>query len=69
MFWAFVISLGLAALALSGWTLCELDLRDTLRALEDAEHDRDVAIGWAETQLVHDVVVHPTLHVVDGGEA
>lgn len=59
----------LAAFALAGWTIAELDLRDAERELEEAKWDRDVALGWAETQIVDNAVVHPTLHLVDGGEA
>lgn len=59
----------LCAIALSGWTLAELELRDEMRAREQAEFERDVALGWVETQIVTDAVVQPTLHVVDGGEA
>lgn len=57
----------LAALALAGWTLAELDLRDAERELLDAEHERDVTLAWAATQLVEDAVVHPTLHAIEGG--
>lgn len=59
----------LAAVALAGWVLAELDLRDESRLRAEAEWDRDMALGWAETQVVTDAVVHPPLRVVDGGEA
>lgn len=59
----------LAAVALTGWVMAELDLRDEERLRIEAEWDRDMALGWAETQVVTDAVVHPPLRVVDGGEA
>lgn len=65
--WTQILFGCLAAIALTGWLMSEFDLRDTTRLLDEAEHDRDLAIGWAETQLVEDAVVHPTLHAIKGG--
>lgn len=69
MTWALLGLAALAAIALSGWVMAELDLRHEEQLRREAEWDRDMALGWAETQVVTDAVVHPPLRVVDGGEA
>jgi hypothetical protein len=70
MFWSFVIACAALALAASGWVLTELELRDTQKALEKTERDLVIALAWdelAEESLLR--TAHPTLSLVDGGEA
>lgn len=58
----------LAAAALSGWVMAELDLRAAERELDALQADLDIALGWQERQLQDNAVVHTTLHLIEGGE-
>jgi hypothetical protein len=70
MFWSFVIVCAGLWLAVSAWVLTELELRDTQKALEKTERDLVIALAWdelAEESLQR--TIHPTLSLVDGGDA
>jgi hypothetical protein len=51
-----------AALALSGWIMAELELRDAHHELDEMQRDLDIALALLRA-------IHPTLSLVDGGEA
>lgn len=64
-----------AALALSGWVMAELELRDAHAELDDLDQalaetrrDRDIAEAYAERDLVTAVDPHPVLHLIEGGD-
>lgn len=58
----------LAAIALTGWTFAELDLRKSDRELAETQDDLAVALGWHEKRTHDNAVVHTTLHVIEGGD-
>lgn len=62
-----IILAALAAIALTGWVMAELDVRATQKRCDLAEWDLEMALGWAETQVSENAVVYPTLHSIDGG--
>lgn len=55
-----------AAIALSGWLIAELELRETALALDAVEEDLCVALGFDELGARREAVV---LHAIDGGRS
>lgn len=62
-FWTFVIAVAALGLALSGWVLAELENRQLLRDLDEADREFE---EYAAAVTVRGRVPH-VLHAVDGG--